>query len=252
MRLLAFAAAWLLLIAPAARAEDGYDLWLRYKPVEASAKAMYAAPAIAPTSDTPTLKVARAELERGLTGLAGKPAAAAAGARDGVIQLTVAPQKGLGDEGYRIRTTAVNGKKTTVIAANRDIGVLYGVFRYLALIQTRQPVDSLDIASSPKVKLRMLNHWDNLDRSVERGYSGQSIFDWWRLPGHVDPRLVDYARANASIGINGAVLNNVNAKADSLTPPFIAKAAAVADTLRPYGSRSISRPGSRLRSRSAG
>jgi alpha-glucuronidase len=239
MRLLAFAAALLFLAAPAAHAEDGYDLWLRYRPVEAGAKAPYAAraAAIAPVSDTPTLKVARAELERGLTGLVGKPASAAAGSRDGVIQLTVSPQKDLGDEGYRIRTTAVNGKTTTVIAANRDIGVLYGVFRYLELIQTRQSVDSLDIASSPKVKLRMLNHWDNLNRTVERGYSGQSIFDWWRLPGHVDPRMVDYARANASLGINGTVLNNVNAKADSLTPAYIAKAAALADTFRPYGIR---------------
>jgi alpha-glucuronidase len=243
MRLIAFAAALLLLAAPAARAEDGYDLWLRYKLVEAGAKAPYAAraAAIAPVANTPTLKVARAELERGLTGLVGKPASAAAGSRDGVIQLTVAPQKDLygegGDEGYRIRTTTVNGKQTTVIAANRDIGVLYGVFRYLELIQTRQGVDSLDIASSPKVKLRMLNHWDNLNRTVERGYAGQSIFDWWRLPGHVDPRMVDYARANASLGINGTVLNNVNAKADSLTPAYIAKAAALADTFRPYGIR---------------
>lgn len=239
MRLLAFAAAFLLMAAPAARAEDGYDLWLRYKPVEAGAKAPYVAraAAIAPTADTPTLNVARAELERGLTGLVGKPATAAAGSRDGVIQLTVSPQKDLGDEGYRIRTTAVSGRKTTVIAANRDIGVLYGVFRYLELIQTRQSVDSLDIASAPKVKLRMLNHWDNLNRTVERGYSGQSIFDWWRLPGHVDPRMVDYARANASLGINGTVLNNVNAKADSLTPAYIAKAAALADTFRPYGIR---------------
>lgn len=238
MRLLILAMGFVLACS-SARAEDGYDLWLRYKPVEASAKAAYAAhaAAIAParSPESPTLKVARAELERGLAGLVGKPASAAAGARDGVIQLTVAPQKDLGDEGYRIRTTAVNGRKTTVIAASKDIGVLYGVFRYLELIQTRQPVESLDIASAPKVKLRMLNHWDNLNRTVERGYSGQSIFDWWRLPGHVDARMVDYARANASLGINGTVLNNVNAKADSLTPPFIAKAAALADTFRPYG-----------------
>ncbi len=239
MRLLALVLGLVLAGSATAHAEDGYDLWLRYKPVEAAAKAPYAAraAAIAPVASTPTLKVARAELERGLTGLVGKPASAAAGSRDGVIQLTVSPEQGLGDEGYRIRTTAVNGRKTTVIAASKDIGVLYGVFRYLELIQTRQPVESLDIASSPKVKLRMLNHWDNLNRTVERGYAGQSIFDWWRLPGHVDPRMVDYARADASIGVNGTVLNNVNAKADSLTPAYIAKAAALADTFRPYGIR---------------
>lgn len=247
MRLIALALGLLLMTAPTARAEDGYDLWLRYKPVEASARASYAAraAAIAPTRDDPTLKVARAELERGLTGLVGKPTTAAAGTRDGVILLGSAadpavaklnlPLKSLGEDGYLIRTLPVNGKATTVIAANRDIGVLYGVFRYLELIQTRQAVASLDLASAPKVKLRMLNHWDNLNRTVERGYSGQSIFDWWKLPDHVDPRMVDYARANASLGINGAVLNNVNAKADSLTAPFIDKAAALADTFRPYG-----------------
>jgi alpha-glucuronidase len=241
MRLMAFAATLLLLASTTARAEDGYDLWLRYRPVEASARTAYAAraAAIAPPGtlgkDTPTLKVARAELERGLTGLVGKPATAAGGARDGVIQLSVEPSKDLGDEGYRIRTQLVGGKKTTVISANKDIGVLYGVYRYLELIQTRQPVESLDLTSVPKVKLRMLNHWDNLNGHVERGYAGRSIFDWWKLPGHVDPRMVDYARANASIGINGTVVNNVNAKADSLTPAYIAKLAALADTFRPYG-----------------
>ncbi|PHQ61234.1 MAG: alpha-glucuronidase, partial [Sphingobium sp.] len=76
---------------------------------------------------------------------------------------------------------------------------------------------------------------DNLDGMVERGYAGQSIWDWWRLPDYKGPRYTDYARANASIGINGTVLNNVNAKATSLTAPYIAKAAALADVFRPYG-----------------
>ena len=83
----------------------------------------------------------------------------------------------------------------------------------------------------------MLNHWDNLDGTVERGYAGQSLWDWWTLPDFKDPRYTDYARANASIGINGTVINNVNAKADSLTAPYIAKAAALADVLRPWGIR---------------
>ena len=99
--------------------------------------------------------------------------------------------KDAGDEGYLIRTVSIDGKQTTVIAANREVGVLYGVFRYLSLIQTRQPVDRLAIASAPKVGLRMLNHWDNLDRTVERGYAGQSIWDWWKLPDHADPRYAN-------------------------------------------------------------
>ncbi|MDB5454526.1 MAG: alpha-glucuronidase, partial [Caulobacter sp.] len=145
------------------------------------------------------------------------------------------PLSTLGPEGYLIRTASVDGRKATVIAANSDVGVLYGVFHYLRLIQTRQPLDALNVASAPKVKLRMLNHWDNLDRTVERGYAGESIWDWHKLPDYRDPRYTDYARANASIGINGTVLNNVNAKAISLTPMYIAKAAALADVFRPYG-----------------
>jgi alpha-glucuronidase len=230
-----------LAVAPVARAEDGHDLWLRYRPVEAAAG--YAVAAVAPVADTPTLNVARAELERGLTGLVGAPSAQAGAviligtpASSPAIARLDLPLKAAGDEGYLIRTLTVDGKATTVIAANRDVGALYGVYRYLSLIQTRQPVAKLDIASAPKVQLRMLNHWDNLDRTVERGYSGQSIWDWWKLPDYSgDARYVDYARANASIGVNGTVLNNVNAKALSLTAPYIAKAGALADVFRPYG-----------------
>jgi alpha-glucuronidase len=83
----------------------------------------------------------------------------------------------------------------------------------------------------------MLDHWDNLDRSVERGYAGQSLWNWQALPGPPDPRYTDYARANASIGINGAVLNNVNAAAEVLTEDHLKKVAAIADRLRPWGVR---------------
>ena len=224
------------LAASAARAEDGYDLWLRYRPLPAAQRP--AARLIAPSADTPTLKVARAELQRGLDGLVGGAPTADApsillGTPTGspAVAALNLPLKGAGDEGYLIRTVG----KTTVIAANSDVGVLYGVFAYLRLVQTGQGVDTLDVLSAPKVNHRLLNHWDNLNGSVERGYAGASLWDWWKLPDYKDPRYVDYARANASIGINGAVLNNVNAKADSLTAPYIAKAAALADVFRPYG-----------------
>jgi alpha-glucuronidase len=219
-----------------ARAEDGYDLWLRYRPLPAAQRPTVRS--VAAVADTPTLKVARDELERGLGGLAGgaqvpdgptillgTPAGSPA-----VAALNL-PLKGAGEEGFLIRTVGA----TTVIAANSDIGVLYGVFHYLRLVQTGQGVDKLDILSAPKINHRLLNHWDNLNGSVERGYAGASLWDWWKLPDYKDPRYVDYARANASIGINGTVLNNVNAKADSLTAPYIAKAAALADVFRPYG-----------------
>jgi alpha-glucuronidase len=235
-------AACLMSVASEVRAEDGYDLWLRYRPLAAAQRP--APRTIAPSADTPTLKVARAELERGLSGLLGAVPAGDAGATillgtpsgsPAVAALNL-PLKEAGEEGFLIRTVQdARGGKTTVIAANSDVGVLYGVFHYLRLVQTGQGVDKLDILSAPKVNHRLLNHWDNLDGTVERGYAGASLWDWWKLPGYKDLRYVDYARANASIGVNGTVLNNVNAKADSLTAPYIAKAAALADVFRPYG-----------------
>ncbi len=92
----------------------------------------------------------------------------------------------------------------------------------------------LDVRESPRVALRVLDHWDNLDRYVERGYAGSSPL---ATPQWRDPRYTDYARANASLGINGTVLNNVNASALSLSPAYLAKAAALADLFRPYGIR---------------
>src|SRR5690606_14858715 len=123
------------------------------------------------------------------------------------------------------------------IAANEDSGVLYGAFHFLRLLQTRQPLDKLDIREAPSVRHRMLNHWDNLDRHVERGYAGQSIWDWHKLPDWIDPRYIDYARANASLGINATSLTNVNANAISLTPMYLEKAAALANVFRPYNIR---------------
>ncbi len=233
--------------ATSAIAEDGYDLWLRYRPVETAAQARYRPLATAIVGgDGATLDAAEAELQRGLMGLLGADVPVGGAVTDGAIVLGTPagssivrglnlPLTRLGKEGFLIRSATVDGHAVTVIAANSDIGVLYGAFRYLSLIQTRQDVARLDLADAPKLQVRVLNHWDNLDGHVERGYAGDSIWDWWRLPDLVDPRYTDYARANASVGINGAVLNNVNAKAISLTAPYLAKTAAVARSLRPYG-----------------
>ncbi len=233
-------AACLLLAPLTARAEDGHDLWLRYRPLPQALRPVPRVVGLPPAALSPTLDLAYGELQRGLAGLnpdepgLDAPSILLVTPRQAsTIATFKLPMKDLGDEGYLIRTPA--GERVTLIAANTDIGVLYGVFHYLRLMQTGAGVDKLDITSAPKVRYRLLNHWDNLDRSVERGYAGQSIWDWWRLPDVRDPRYLDYARANASIGINGAVLNNVNAKSDSLTAPYIAKAAALADTFRPYG-----------------
>lgn len=145
--------------------------------------------------------------------------------------------KRLGPEGYRIRTIRDANRDVIVIASTTDIGALYGTFHFLRLLQTEQPLDRLQIDQRPALKLRLLNHWDNLDRTIERGYAGKSLWNWDELPSRIDPRLRDYARANASIGINGAVLNNVNASSEFLTPKYLEKVAAIAGVFRVYGIR---------------
>ena len=233
-----------MLFALPAVSEDGYDLWLRYRPPAPGAVRELVAGAA-----TPTLDAAQRELVRGLSGLAGAPIPVVPKPGQSGAVLFGTPRSsaliaglslGLeraGDEGYVIRSVTLDGRAVTVIAANSDVGALYGAFHFLRLLQTGQGSPTLDLVSRPRTKLRVLDHWDNLDRHVERGYAGQSIWDWHKLPGWLDPRYTDYARACASIGINGAVLTNVNANATSLTPPYLEKAAALANVFRPYGVR---------------
>jgi alpha-glucuronidase len=248
---------WALLVLcaamalPAAQAEDGYDLWLRYRPLERADLMHYSgnATAVVSAGTSATAEATRSELVRGLSGLlARKEPAAASVKQNGVVLFgtpkespTIAglnlPLDRAGAEGFVIRTATVKGRKLIVIAGNSDVGVLHGAFAFLRLVQQGKPVDHLDIVENPKIQLRMLDHWDNLDRTMERGFSGFSIFNWWELPGHVDPQLTDYARANASLGLNGVVLTNPSGltTAISLTAPWLKKAAAIADVLRPYG-----------------
>ena len=217
-----------------AQAEDGYDLWLRYHaPATTPARN---APTVEARGDTPTLRVAAEELRRGV-GLFGTspPPILLATANDRDVAALRSSLAGLGDEGYRVGQVTLGNRRVLLVTANTDRGVLYGSFALLRHLQTGGSLDRIALTSSPRVKLRVLNHWDNLDGVVERGYAGVSLWDWWTLPDFRDPRYTDYARANASLGINGTVLNNVNAKADSLTAPYIAKAAALADVFRPYG-----------------
>jgi len=248
------ATALLALVVGTARAEDGYDLWLRYPRVtEPALLAEYRAAAtqIVVPGETPTLDAARDELVKGLTGMLGAaPAVGSSVSTDGAIVIGtlrtlatlgilagVREMQGLGREGYVIRTTRVRGRRVIVVAANEDIGALYGTFALLRRMQTHRPLRGLALRDAPKTALRVLDHWDNLDGSVERGYAGRSIWRWDSLPSGISPRYRDYARANASIGINGAVLTNVNANARVLTPEYLQKVAAVAGVLRPYGVR---------------
>jgi alpha-glucuronidase len=142
--------------------------------------------------------------------------------------VTLKRQKGLAKDGYTIKSQ--NGK--TVIAAASDAGLLYGAYHLLRLQQTGQGIASLDISEQPFYDLRILNHWDNPNGTVERGFAGRSIFL------NPDPaRMKMYGRANASVGINGTVLNNVNAKPEVLSTESLQKSKEIADLLRPYGIR---------------
>ena len=229
----------------AATAEDGYELWLRHAPL---ADAPAVGRIVAPADASPTLALARDELAAALSRLTGNDVPTGDAPVDGAIVLGTPatsalvrdldlPLAAAGDEGFLVRRATLDGRTVTVVAANRDVGVLYGVFALLRELETGTPLAGIELASAPRLQHRVLNHWDNLDGTVERGYSGRSIWDWWRLPEHRDPRYRDYARANASVGINGTVLNNVNADALSLSTRYIAKAAAIADVLRPWGMR---------------
>lgn len=236
------------------RAEDGYRLWLRYEPIGPETELgrqyrdqlqSWSVPFVSEVSE-----VISREISEGVKGFFGNnipeatllpnanvliaaPYSALSPTVAGSIsEASLAP---LGAEGYLLRTLELADRTVTVITANTEIGVLYGTFHFLRLLQTRQPITALDVREAPHTDLRILNHWDNLDRTVERGYAGFSIWDWHKLPGLIEPRYHDYARANASIGINGTVLTNVNANALTLTPLYLEKAAALADVLRPYG-----------------
>ena len=233
------AAVFLLALAGPAKAEDGYRLWLRYDPLPAEVRQHFAPSVteIVVQSNGAIARSASSELQHGLSGLLAKPIPVRQSVdRDGAIVAEL-KKAGLGSEGFTIRSTRVSGHRATVITASDERGLLYGAFALLRRVQTEQPIDQLDLRDRPRLALRMLDHWDNLNGSVERGYAGRSLWDWRTLPDWKDPRYTDYARADASIGINGVVLNNVNAEADILTGPYLKKVKALADIFRPWGIR---------------
>jgi alpha-glucuronidase len=233
-------------------AEDGYRLWLRYDKISQPELLSHYREHITEVviqQSCPTFKAVQQELQEGLRGLLGKKIRITSSvSKDGAIVVgtpekspvvqklvDVSELESVGAEGYIIRSSSWNGRPVIVIAANQPKGALYGAFHFLRLIQLRQPLDNLSILQKPRIQKRLLNHWDNLSGTIERGYAGKSIWNWEKLPKKIDPRCKDYARANASIGINGAVLNNVNSQAKILTKDYIGKAAVIANILRPYG-----------------
>jgi alpha-glucuronidase len=138
-------------------------------------------------------------------------------------------------DGFLIRSVMIDGKKVTVITSGGETGVLYGAFCFLRLLQTKKPINSLNLSEEPRIGLRLLNHWDNLDGSIERGYAGKSLWKWEELPNQLSPRYRDYARYCASVGLNGTVLNNVNAGSNILLKEYLLKVKALADLFRTWG-----------------
>ena len=232
-------------------ANNGYNLWLNYEKIRdlqliAQYKSNIKAVSIAGNSIT--IQKAKEELNNALKGLLDyNPKWTETGLENNsliigtpfssktIASLKLTELNKIVDDGYVVLNKKIDGKSCIVIAANSDIGVLYGVFNFIRLLQTAENIEAVQIVTSPKIKVRMLNHWDNLNRTVERGYAGFSIWDWHKLPDYIDKRYIDYARANASIGINGTLLNNVNANSTILTKQFLVKVAALANVFRPYG-----------------
>jgi alpha-glucuronidase len=232
--------------------EDGYELWLRYRKVDNPGQlaqyrtAIHSATVLGKRA---TADIIRKELTRALPVLLDRavpvseqrPAhhALVVGTADDLdavgVNLPQADCRKLGEEGFLIRSHQHAGNHWTLIAGNNEPAVLVGTFHFLRLLQTHRDIGALDLSCCPRMRHRVLGHWDNLDGSIERGYAGRSLWNWDELPEITGTRYHDYARACASIGINGTVLNNVNAQAKSLTAEYLEKMAALADLFRPYG-----------------
>jgi len=236
MKRIRFLILFFLLIV-SAFADGGHDLWLKYNKISnekllKNYKKSITGYFVAGNSEI--LNSVKEELESGLTSMLGKSDSSKNFKNSLVVgkyadiknDLTVKLDSDIDNlvkEGYLIKSVKIQGKPVILITAQEDIGLLYGTFHFLRLLQTEQSIDDLNISESPKIQLRVLNHWDNLNRTVERGYAGFSIWDWHRLPELKHNYYTEYARANASIGINGTVLNNVNANPIFLTPEYLEK-----------------------------
>ena len=202
---------WCITVCSTVLAVDGSDLWLT--------TASKGHVTVQCQSKSAMLQLAVKELQEGWQG------------RDGaIIRLMLKKDNLLKADGFRIDSTSIQ--------ATSETGLLYGVFDLLRRQQTG--ASCMQVVSNPSYRFRILNHWDNLDGSIERGYAGRSIF--WRGGGDqlnvtdADKLLWrKYARANASIGINGAVLNNVNASPQTLSADYLKRASAIATELRPFG-----------------
>ena len=199
--------------SPALASEDGYKLWLRFAPPSDAVRREYFRQfgSVVVQGDSPTSRIIRDEMTAAIASIVGSPMTREGPSPGDVVVGTpsnselirglgwAADLEKAGPEGFVIRTSRIGKRNGIAIASAGEIGALYGAYHFLRLLQTGQPIDRLNINERPKVQLRMINHWDNMDGSIERGYAGRSLWQWNELPGTISPRYVDYARANASI-----------------------------------------------------
>ncbi len=209
------------LVQATLHAEDGHDLWLRFPAAgNVSVSCQTSVQGQPQTGETATIEIAADELRQHLQG------------REATLRLLPG---GKTDGSFDISS---DGEGHFTLQSGSAVGLLYGAYH---LLRQQQTGGTLTAHEVPFFPLRLLNHWDNPDGSVERGYAGKSIWRWEEIDTlgtmseWMEHHLRQYARANASIGINGTVLNNVNAKPEMLTRAYIKKVAVIAHRLRPYG-----------------
>ena len=204
-----------LFIFPATlRSEDGSQLWLRFSK---QVKPVGTIQVIKGKSTDVTLALAKQELECYWKG--------------GDVILKLDPSRKDLKDGYQIS----QHENQVYMIAGQSVGILYAVYHLLRLQETGAGIPHSGLVEIPAYDIRVLNHWDNLDGTIERGYAGHSLWNWEELPNKLSPRYEQYGRANASIGINATVLNNVNASSDLLKPDYLKKVKALADVFRKYG-----------------
>ena len=235
-------------------AEDGYRLWLRYDKIsDENLRTSYQdqIKQVFIDGESEVLSTAKKELIDGLSQMLAqnlkeaKPEGESPGVFVGIWEESSFIKKWISEkeaekieaEGFLILKQADAYQNQIIITGKDERGVLYGVFRFLQMLQQHESIEEIYLLENPKIDLRILNHWDNLDRTVERGYAGFSIWNWHQLPEYLDPRYRDYARANASIGINGSVVTNVNANALIFRADYLEKVAVLANIFREYGIR---------------
>jgi alpha-glucuronidase len=243
-----------LLAAVGSQAESGYDAWLRYAPLSGNSltQATRDVPLVVATAGKGTLESsAQQEFVRGIKSMLGRTMHTTSGVpkESAVVIGTVRELAGLAPEwkiaanlpaeSFSLKTIQSGGVRYIVVSGLDERGVLYGTFALLRKIALGESVNPLDSFDEPYFPVRWLNHWDNLDGTIERGYAGRSIF-WDNLHARSDlTRVSDYGRMLASLGINGCSINNVNANPRILAPDFLPDIARVADAFRPWGVRTV-------------